>query len=433
MVHAAAAQIPATPVQPGIGSLFSTTTSNALAPQSSPSEKPPDDDVGFRWKNYPSLHLGKGTHIDLHARIQLDLTKLDSASLDTDDAETDLARRRVSLEGEIGGVLAFEVARELTGENPWRDVYVDYRQFDVFQVQAGKFKLPFSLDENTGPANLDFVYRSLAARILAPGRDRGVMFHGRFLHRIVRYEAGVFDHDGRNARTRNPERVAGERAIAGRVVAQPFRSSKSAAADLQIGLAVTSSKVPLGLRSLRGRTTFEETFFDPDLWVQGLRRRTGFELRWRPGPFSLKAEYIRVTTERRGQSVEDADLSPLSATGWYVSGTWVMTGENKADGLHKPRRSLFRGGIGAVEASCRLEKVTFRSTARSGVPSFSVRADLIEESTDSVGTFGANWYVNPWLKIQVNAIRETVHHGGRQPLATRTSAWAHVMRFQFTL
>ena len=68
---------------------------------------------------------------------------------------------------------------ELEGENAWRDVYANYQQFDFVQVQGGKFKLPFSLDENTSPTNLDFVYRSLAARVLAPGRDRGVMVHGR--------------------------------------------------------------------------------------------------------------------------------------------------------------------------------------------------------------------------------------------------------------
>ena len=65
---------------------------------------------------------------------------------------------------------------------------------------------------------------------------------------------------------------------------------------------------------------------------------------------------MRVTTERRGQSVEDTDLSPLLATGWYVSGTWAITGENKADGLNKPRRPFLRGGLGAFEVARRASK-----------------------------------------------------------------------------
>ena len=181
-------------------------------------DKKPDDDVGFRWKGYPSLQLGKGTHVDFRARIQFDVRQ-DSPAGDADAAESDFARRRIGVEGQIRNLVAFEIDGELEGENGWRDVYANYQQFTYVQVQGGQFKLPFSLDENTSPTNLDFVYRSLAARVLAPGRDRGVMVHGRLLDRIVRYELGTFDQDGRNARTRNPERVSGGRTLAGRVVA----------------------------------------------------------------------------------------------------------------------------------------------------------------------------------------------------------------------
>lgn len=396
-------------------------------------KKKQDDEVGFRWKGYPSLQLGKGTHVDLRARFQFDARWSDSTPGETEAAESDVARRRISVEGEIRNVVAFEIDAELDGEQRWRDAYANYRQFGAVQVQGGHFKLPFSMDENTSATNLDFVYRSLAARVLAPGRDSGVMVHGRVLDRIVRYELGIFDQDGRNARTRNPERVSGGRTMATRVVAQPFRSSKSIASDLQAGAAFTSSEVGLGLRSLRGLTTFEEPLFDPDLWVQGRRQRAGFELRWRPGPFSLKSEYIRVTTERRGQSVEDTDLSPLVATGWYVSGTWAITGESKTGGLNKPRRPFMRGGLGAFEAAVRLEQLTFGSAATDGTPSFSTRADVVESAGDRVITLGGNWYLNQWVKIQLNAVREEITRPRRgQPASTR-AVWSYVTRFQLTM
>ena len=247
------------------------------------------------------------------------------------------------------------------------------------------------------------------------------------------YELGIFDQDGRNARTRNPERVSGGRTLAVRVVAQPFRSSKSIAADLQAGLAFTSSDVGMGLRSLRGLTTFEETFFDPDLWVQGRRQRTGFELRWRPGPFSFKSEYIRVTTERRGQSVEDTDLSPLLATGWYVSGTWAITGEKKAAGLNKPRRPFMRGGLGAFETAVRFERLAFGSLGTDGIASFSVRADVLETASDHATTIGGSWYLNQWVKIQLNAVREAVTSPRRGQPSSSRAGWFYVTRFQFTM
>lgn len=419
---------------PGISAQTTDTSSDQRKTETAreQEEKKKSEETGFRWKGYPSWHLGKGTHIDLRARVQFDVRDFESRTDDDDAAESDFARRRIAVEGEIKGIVAFEIDAEVEGENPWRDVYANYQQFDSVQVQGGKFKLPFSLDENTSPTNLDFVYRSLAARVLAPGRDRGVMVHGRLLDRIVRYELGLFDQDGRNARSRNPERVAGDRSLAGRLVVQPFRASKSVLADLQGGVAFTSSDVPQGLRSLRGLTTFEETFFDPDLWVQGRRQRTGFELRWRPGPFSVKSEYIRVTTERRGQSVEDTDLSPLLASGWYISGTWAVTGEKKAAGLNKPRRPFLRGGFGALEVAARIEELKFSSAGTDGIPSSSVRADVIEASTDRVTTIGASWHLNQWVKIQLNAIKESVTNPRRGQPAPGSS-WSYVTRFQFTL
>ena len=265
----------------------------------------------------------------------------------------------------MAGVADYQVEYEFSSDEHWRDVYVNYRQFNHLQVQAGKFKLPFSLDENTSSANLDFVYRSRAATQLAPGRDRGVMVHGRVLN-VLQYEAGLFNHDGGNARTDNPDRVFGGTTTAGRATVQPFRSSKSLLSDLQFGAAFTGSDVPEGIAALRGRTALDAPFFPSDLWVRGSRRRVGLEARWRPGPFSVKAEYIRVQSERRGQSVEDADLSPFIGTGWYVSGTWLATGEKKASGADNPRRPIFRGGFGALEFAARLEALGFGSTADGG-------------------------------------------------------------------
>ena len=67
------------------------------------------------------------------------------------------------MEGEIVNIIDFQVESELGQRDPWRDVYANYKQFGFAEVQAGHFKLPFSLDENTSATNLDFVYRSRVA------------------------------------------------------------------------------------------------------------------------------------------------------------------------------------------------------------------------------------------------------------------------------
>ena len=340
-----------------------------------------ENDWGFRWTDHPSLRLGPGTRVDFRARLQGNLQDWDDPS--PEDGETsssiDVARRRIGIDGEIFNIFDYQVEGELgVKQDPWRDVYLNYKQYDVAQVQFGKFKVPFSLDENTSVTKLDFVYRSRIAALLAPGRDLGVMVHGRVLHRgWLRYELGAFNEDGSNVRTNDTDRVHGERTLAGRVVAQPFRSTKSLASDLAMGVSFTRSELPEGVSDLRGRTELDASFYRPGILVNGQRQRIGFEARWRPGPFSIKSEYIRLTDERLGQSVENTDLEPFVSAGWYVSGTWALTGEKKADGLEVPLRPLFHGGFGAVELALRVERIRFGSTGDDPLASDAPRSEVI--------------------------------------------------------
>jgi phosphate-selective porin OprO/OprP len=386
----------------------------------------------FQWKNHPELHAGE-LRVQFRARFQLDRRRSD-VEIAEEDFSNDVARRRIGVEGRFGNYLEFQVERDLDdSSDAWRDVFANYRQFDSVQLQYGKFKLPFSLDENTSATNLDFVRRSLAAGTLAPGRDRGWMLHGRVLDRTVRYEFGIFRHDGRNARTRSNDRVYGGRTGAFRISGQPFRSSKSLARDLQVGAAWTWGDIPEGFSGLRGQTVFGQPFFKSRYLVLGQRRRTGLETRWRPGPVSLKAELIKVTDQRLGQSVEDTPLSPLRAVGWYASGTWAITGESKAGGLDSPRRPLFKGGLGAIEVAARLERLTFDSVATGEPASTSYRADVILGNSNRAFTAGANWYPNRWVKIQFNLIQETLADPEQGPLPSQSRIWSRVVRFQFQL
>jgi phosphate-selective porin OprO/OprP len=409
----------------------------APASQPSPAQKAAasqvDEPAGwhFEWAEHPSLQFGKDTRIDFRLRLQKHFR--DSDAEIGDDGDRDLARRRVGVEGNVKGLVEFQVERELGDDDPWRDVFVNYRQFAAAEVQAGKFKQPFSLDENTSVTNLDFIYRSLAASQLSPGRARGVMVHGRVLDRIVRYEIGLFDHDGQNARSSHAEQVVGESTIAGRLTATPFRHHHALLKDLQFGVAFTDSDVPEGFPGLHGHSLLDAPFFTSQLWVNGQRQRTGLEARWRPGPASIKAEYIRVSTERRGESIEDTDLAPLVATGWYVSGTWALTGEKKSKDLTEPRHPLFRGGWGAIEVAARAEALTFGTVDGGETASNSPRAEVILGNSDHAATFGVNWYPVRHVKLQFNVIHERFSDPTRGPAPATPAFWSRVLRFQLDL
>jgi phosphate-selective porin len=399
-------------------------------------KKPKKEYPEFRFDDHPSVHFAKGTHVDFKARDQEDVTQSDASTTSAGEFETiDFAKREVGVSGEIKNIVEFQVERTLTGSDRWRDVYVEFKQFDYARVRGGKFKLPFSLDENTSARNREFIYRSLAATHLAPGRDRGVMVTGRVFNRMIVYEAGVFDHDGRNARTKNPDKVFGGQTTAGRVTFHPIRNTKGTIGDLSIGAAFTQSDVPEGISGLRGQTVLQQNFFSGSkFFVQGPRRRTGVEFQFRPGPASIKAEWMRAETQRRGESVEDKDLSPIVGEGWYVSGSYAITGERKADGVDKPKRPLFPGfGPGAIEIAARVEKLTFRSSASGEAQSTSPRADVILGNGNQVTTFGVSWYVNRWIKIQGNVIRETLDDPSQGPVPSKPSFMSKAIRFIFSL
>jgi phosphate-selective porin OprO/OprP len=403
-------------------------------------EKPDEDvlqksRVRFEWKEHPSLRFGKELRIDFRARVQTDSRESDAPLSDdnTDAGGFDIARRRIGVEGAIGKFADFQVERELSNDDPWRDVYLNYSQHTVLQVQGGKFKLPFSLDETTSATNLDFVYRSRIAAQLAPGRDRGVMAHGRLFERRLDYEAGWFVHDGDNARTRSGTRVFAGRTIAVRVAAEPFRPSKSAMEDFHVGVAFTTGEVPEGFTGLRGRTVLDEAFFPSHIYVNGTRRRMGLEFRVRPGPASIKAEMIRVTEERLGQSVEDGDLSPFISRGWYISGSYAITGDSKSKGLDEPKKPFLQGGLGAIEVAARIEQLEFASDGGIGDPSTSPRSDVVQGNTDRAATVGVNWYLNRWVKLQFNVIHEDIADPSRGPLTDRSTFWSRVFRLQLVI
>jgi phosphate-selective porin OprO/OprP len=366
----------------------------------------------------PSVKAGEWLRVDVKAKLQGDLRKSEAPIRGDEDGGIDITRRRIGVEGRVARVFDYEAEYEL-GLHRWRDVYIDYRQFKAVQVRAGTFKLPFGLEENTSATNLDFIYRTRISARLAPGRDRGLSVHGRSLSDRIAYEGGVFGNDGENARPSSSVRVFGNRTVAARVIAYPFRRSNSVWSTLQVGTAVTRSDVPLGFPAVRARTVFGASFYDSDVWVQGRRQRSGLEARWRPGRLSIQSEYIRLTDERRGQSVEDGDLPPLVAHGWYLSGTYGLT-----------RR---RNRLGRLEASARYETLHFGSGDDSEEPSTSARAKTVLGNSDRVITLGVNWHVNRWVKLQANLINESIARPSMGPMPESTGFWSRAIRLQLAL
>jgi phosphate-selective porin len=411
--------------------------------------KPAPKNFRFQFTNHPSIRAGQWFRADLRLKFQHDFRTF-SPEVSTDEGElSNLRRFRVGVEGYVTRNLEYEFERELRNEvadffnlrtRPtsalWRDVYGNFRYFRRVQLRFGQFKIPFGLDQLRFGTNGEFVTRSLIGQFLSPGRDVGLMLHGRLAESRIAYQAGLFLHDGWRAHTRD-DQYSGERTFAGRVVVPPFSfvpvTFLKPLKDLELGVAFTESPITEGLRSLRGRSWVITHNWFERIFVRGHRLRLGTELSWEPGPFTLKAEVIRVRDQRLGQGIRGEDLPDLIGRGWYVTTAWVVTGEKSGNAL-RPRKDFILGhGIGAIQIAARYEQLRFGSSEHPGLPTRSSRGANLLSASERVATFGVNWHLNRFTRIQFNVLRELLEDIERTPIRGIDTYWSRYLRIQFVL
>jgi phosphate-selective porin len=406
------------------------------APGQKPTPPPEPKQPPQKWTLLPpSLVFGDTARIDFRVKLHADQRTFrpDLRRLDP----FDFRRARVGVEGDIkNNLIEYEVEYDFREEDyPLRDAFVDVRARRTVQVRGGKFKLPFSRDELTGSMNLDFAFRSRAADQLAPGRSFGGMVHGRVFDRRLQYQVGLFREDGENAR-RDPvvledgseppldlSRDGSWRATSTWAARSTFEVSD----NLEIAAATTIGEVPEGRNGLRGRMVFGGAFF-PRLDVNGRRQRLGIEADYRTDAGSITAEWIRVHDQRLGQGFDNEDLDPVTANGWYIAGTWLALGPKPGERADRPASRF-----GAVELAARFEGLRFGGPTEGGEASRSPRAAVIVPNGERVWTFGANWYVNRYIRVVGNVIREHLDDAVRAPIPGQHNYWSTIMRLQFVL
>jgi phosphate-selective porin len=424
-----------------------------------PEAKPPTKQQrrGLDWDgNRPSIVFGEDINMDFRFKMLMDWRQFDPDQ-GVEDLEFpgtfDIETKRFGLKGELTRHFEYEIEHEIAKEEPvdllagdaaiaaktpWKDVFIKWRTMDSIQITAGRFKVPFGLEQNTGKSSTDFAYRTLASSTIAPGRDTGGMVNGRFFGRGLTYELGVFQHDGDNGRRKELQFIQdGEEtnepgpSVAGRVTAailRPF-GAPDAINGLRLGFAYTTSETPEGLNSLRGQSIFGTANYFDRVYVKGRRQRYGGEASFTPGPLGFKYEWMQSREEREGQGNRDQDLSDFLGTGWYASGTWILTGENKSDEI-EPDKPLFGGGLGAIEIGVRYEELEFDSARHEGTAFNNPRSDNLIPATDKAWTFGLNWFTSKWVRVVVNGIREEFVNAVETPVNGTTVFWGAVARLQ---
>lgn len=76
------------------------------------------------------------------------------------------------------------------------DVYLEWQPLVGLALRLGRMKLPIIREWIDSARSFATVDRSLASRLLLPGRDYGVRISGLLLHRHVEYQLGIWNGEG---------------------------------------------------------------------------------------------------------------------------------------------------------------------------------------------------------------------------------------------
>ena len=390
-----------------------------------------------------------GQHkIELHGRVHFDLRAYEEGaralvnrSNATGDSRPDLVTKFLVRRARLGVDATFFKYLDLKFEGEFSEVgsasnadsrfqltdgYGELKYWPELRVRGGQFKVPFSFEELTSSRFIDFVERSVVNN-LVPARDVGAMLHGSLFGGMLEYAAGIFNGTGQN----NPE-LNDSKDYAGRLLVRPFRLMNIPALEkLHVAGHITYGDQNSGL-SLRGRTDARFEFF-PRVNTNGDRYRYGFEAVYAYGPFGLYGEYVKTEEERKACSIQSAtactggtDLADIEGEGWYVAGTFFVTGEEKVHGKAPKVKSMNprTGDFGALELVARYAQLDFDSDSQ--IPS--VGSTQPGPNRVDALTVGFNWYLSPNVRLMFNWVQNWFDNGLMTPIRGEDTSWEILTR-----
>jgi phosphate-selective porin OprO/OprP len=339
-----------------------------------------------------------------------------------------LRRARFGFQGNYGSHFDFALLTDANATSGaiLRDVYLNVRLRPEFQFQAGQFKEPFAQETGIGATNLDFVERGLQSLLYPCAgtayRCPGLTLHGDISGGVMQWWAGMFN--GRNGVAPN---LTNEPEFVGRVRFYPWRKSKS---DWFKQFAFGGSIAHSRTRGLSGDLSFSGAMpdaaysFFPQLRVNGPTERYEGEFTYIKGAYALRGEYVQLQQQRYDVGSETPgglgflNLPGIGAKAWNISTTYLLTGEKRPEnGTPRVKNPLYgpdtpggKGrGWGAFELAARYSGIQANAPSANFLnlytPGFVPQYDY---HTDEI-TLGLNWYVNYWVKYQVNVNLDQLH------------------------
>ena len=327
-------------------------------------------------------------------------------------------RARVGVEGNLARDFTYRVLAEFGGsgtEGPARinDFYLGYTGFAPFTIQVGAFSPPANLDDSIGTESSLFIERAAPAELSrtfggADGRiGLGLRGNGaRWMSALTLTtrtvnDAEVFDSQlaavGRfgTLLVTSPDYNV-HVGLNGTYVFQPPDQGSAAGAN-QRHVMRLRDRPEIRVDSTR---LVDTGSIDTDsAYVYGLEAGANWKNLY------LQGEAFQWGFERTAAT---AALADPSFDGFYLQGSWILTGETRrydmaTAAFQAPRPFVpfsSAGGFGAWELALRYSHLNL--DFHSGLAGTAATADAVRGGEQNILTLGVNWYVNSNVKLMLN-------------------------------
>ncbi len=369
------------------------------------------------WKGFRIQSEDKAYQLRFGGQLQVDALGFAGDDADSYKDEVRIRRSRIDLRGTVARYYDVRVQLEFAASTlSLMDATLETTWLDELRLRVGKTKGPVGWDRLQSSTTMAFLERSQSAT-LTPNRDVGLQLVGEIGGGLLDYQVGIWNGAADGAT--NDVNVDDGFDFAGRLTFQPFiKADLPALEELLIGFygsygEVTGSATSTQLTNYRssGRATWfrwATNSTDPALtaFADGARVRYGGHLNWQYGPVSVFGEYVASS-----QAVTLGDTSATVTNSAYVAqATWLLTGDDASWTGVKPKADfdpVAGGGPGGVELVLRWTALTIDDAAfDEGFASANNSAKGVQSLT-----VGFNWYLNQWVKLQLDYER-TAFDGG---------------------
>ena len=282
-----------------------------------------------------------------------------------------------------------------------QDAFLNYHYNTALQLQTGKFKSPVGLEQLQPDQYTLFNERSLATD-LTPNRDIGAELHGDIFGGGLSYAAGIFDGASDNNGTTFNADTDDDKAFAGRLFTQPFKSTSIVALS-GFGVGVGGSYEDVSHGSVNGLnpsflTDGQQKFFTygTTTVADGTRWRVSPQTYYYYGPLSLMGEYV---LEHQRLALGAAASKPFQNSAWDVTAGWVLTGEDASYNGITPRHpfNLHGSGWGAWQIAARYAQLNVDDDIFTD--GFAAKGSAKSADAWSVGL---NWYLNRNVRFNLS-------------------------------